>query len=116
MNKSIFSTYFPTENGWKQSHSTLGCSDLECHLSTPIDVKSDAIHYCCLLNETRTGYPRPVLVQGYCMATLKMFAVAIRHNDIAVSLNLSDIYFHVNVVPSHRQFFCFKIQGKNLPV
>lgn len=46
------------------------------------------------------------------MATLKMVASSIRRNDFAVSLDLSDAYFHVNVAPSHMRFLYFMFEGK----
>lgn len=55
---------------------------------------------------------RFIKARGFHMATLKMVAAAIRHNDFAVSLDLSDAHFHVNVAPEHRCFLCFKFKGK----
>lgn len=53
-----------------------------------------------------------IKARGFCMVTLKKVASAIRPQDFAISLDLSDAYFHVNVAPSHRRFLRFKFKRK----
>lgn len=46
------------------------------------------------------------------MASLEMVAAAIRHDDFAVLLDLSEAYFHITVAAAHRHFLHFKFQSK----
>lgn len=55
---------------------------------------------------------RFIKARGFRMATLKMVATVIRQQDFAVSLDLSDAYFHVYVAPAHHRFLHFKFKGK----
>lgn len=55
---------------------------------------------------------RFIKARGFQVTTLKMVATSVEKNDFAVSLNLSDTYFHIDVAKAHRHFLCFKFQGK----
>lgn len=45
------------------------------------------------------------------MATLKMVAGSLCHNDFVVSLDLSDAYFHLSIDRHFRRFLRFKLDG-----
>ena len=69
----------------------------------------------------KTGGMRPILdlslfnesivTRPFHMLTIKRVLECVRPGDFCVSVDLKDAYFHVPIIPKHRQFLRFSFQG-----
>ena len=70
----------------------------------------------------KTGGWRPILnlrplnqllvVEKFKMETLRNIVLAVREGEWMASLDLKDAYFHVPIIPQHRKFLRFCVQGR----
>lgn len=54
-----------------------------------------------------------IVARGFKMATIKMVAQALRPGDFVISLDLSNMYFHVWICLAFRRFLRFFV-GRHL--
>ena len=47
------------------------------------------------------------------MLTIRRVLQCVKPGDWFTSIDLKDAYFHVTVIPKHRKFLCFSLQGSH---
>ena len=56
-------------------------------------------------------FNRSIMVRPFHMLTIKRVLECVRPGDYCVSVDLKDAYFHIPIIPKHRQFLRFSFQG-----